>query len=311
MEPAEPLLDVTRDRVFKLVNSTSHWFDGFFGSAQLNDDQQEDVSRGIVAIGTRIDERDKLETRGRFRAQIPLPALQKRTRLLLGRGDTEDVVDGSETETINTLPEQFSDFTDDDWLLGLGYRENYGMRSGFDFGVGASISSSNIDPYARITYRWNKTYGDNFLWRLRPRVFWQEDRGEGVSLNSIFDYVGSSEWLLRSWVTLITEEEVEGLGWTTDFLGYRSIDDLSAFSYRAFATGETGNAVPLQDFGVEIRYRRRILREWLFLEVSTGYSWPREFLIEHRKSNFGVGIEFEMQFGDWPGRAHEVDPAED
>ena len=29
-------------------------------------------------------------------------------------------------------------------------------------------------------------------------------------------------------------------------------------------------------------------------------------LIEERERNIGVGIEFEMQFGDWPGRPHQV-----
>jgi len=307
-EPTEPLLDVTRDRVFNLVNSSSHWFDGFFGSSELNDDPREDVSRGLLAVGTRYDERDEFETRGRLRAQIPLPALKQRTRLLLGRGDTEDVVDGSETETINTLPEQFSDFTDDDWLLGLGYREKTGLRGGFDFGVGASFSSATVDPYARITYRYNVTVGDNLLWRIRPRVFWQEKRGEGMSVNSILDYVLGSSWLLRSWITLLAEDEVEGMGWKTDFLAYKTINDENAVSLRAFTTGETGAEVAVRDYGIELRYRRRFLREWLFLEVSTGVSWPREFLIEERERNYGVGVELEMQFGDWPGREHEVEP---
>ena len=26
-------------------------------------------------------------------------------------------------------------------------------------------------------------------------------------------------------------------------------------------------------------------------------------LVEERERNIGVGIEFEMQFGDWPGRS--------
>jgi hypothetical protein len=308
-QPGEdvPLLDRTQFGVYSVVNSTSRWFDGFFGSADINANPEEDVRRGLLAIGTRWDERD-FDTRVRFRAQFPLPALKQRTRLLLGRGDTEDIVDGSETETINTLPEQFSDFTDDDWLLGLGYRDRSGYRNGYDFGIGVSIRSSQLDPYTRVTYRWNKVYGESWYWRLRPRIFWQESRGEGASVNSILDYVINPDWMLRSWATLITDQEIEGMGWTTDFLAYQSIDDKNAMSYRAYATGETGNEVELQDYGVEIRYRRRILREWLFLELSTGVSWPREFLDEERSSNFGVGLELEMQFGDWPGREQQEPP---
>ena len=80
------------------------------------------------------------------------------------------------------------------------------------------------------------------------------------------------------------------------------MSSIDALSYSAFARGETLNEVPLIDYGVELRYRKRIAREWLFLILSTRLNWPREFTIERRESNFGVGIEFEMQFGDWPGR---------
>ncbi len=301
----EALIDATQRAVFDVVNSASRWFDGFFGSPDYNVEggDRVDVSRGLLAVGTRWDERDGFETRGRLRAQIPLPAMERRARLLLGRGDTEDVVDGSETETINTLPEQFSDFTDDDWLLGIGYRQDRSLQKGFDFSVGASIRSSEVDPFARLSYHYARTYGERWLWRLRPRIFWQESRKEGASLSSILDRILNERWLLRSWITLITEDAVEGMGWTTDFLAYHSLADDHAMSYRVYASGETDNEVALQDYGLELRYRRRFLREWLFLELSAGLSWPREFLFEERDTNPGAGIEIEMQFGDWPARA--------
>ncbi|MDX1481380.1 MAG: hypothetical protein R3315_06885 [Woeseiaceae bacterium] len=301
-----PLLDRTQQRLFTVVNSTTQWFDGFFGSAEVAEDEDQDVSRGLLAVGGRWDERDEFDSNVRFRAQIPLPAIKERTRLLLGRGDTDDIVDGSETETINSLPEQFSDFTDDDWLLGLGYRDRRLSENGFDFGIGASIRSSSVDPYARVTYRWNRPYGDRWLWRLRPRVFWQEERGEGASLNSILDFVLNESWMLRSRANIVSDQVIDGARWKLDWLAYQSIDDRNAMSYRLFAIGETGDEVELQDYGFELRYRRRFLREWFFVELSGGVTWPRELLEEQRKANLGVGLEFEMQFGDWPGRKQEL-----
>jgi hypothetical protein len=308
-----PLLDRTQQTVYTVVNSTSNWFDGFFGSAALDTAADEDaqVTRGLLALGLRYDEVDELDSTVRFRARFPLRALKRRTRLLLGRGDTDDLVDGTETETLNTLPDQFSDFADDDWLLGLGYRQRSGLKNGFDFGIGASIRSSGLDPYVRATYRWNGFYGDDVFWRLRPRVYWQEQRGEGASLTSIFDYVVNPRWLLRSWTTLKSDKEVLGMGWRAELLAYQSIDDDTAFAYRAFGIGETNKPVELQDYGVELRYRRRILRRWLFLELSAGVSWPREFIEETRESNIGVGVELEMQFGDWPGRKQIVPVPDD
>ena len=38
------------------------------------------------------------------------------------------------------------------------------------------------------------------------------------------------------------------------------------------------------------------------MELLTRLSYPREFRVEERERNIGVGIEFEMQFGEWPNR---------
>jgi hypothetical protein len=132
----------------------------------------------------------------------------------------------------------------------------------------------------------------------------QKERGAGASINSIVDYVVNPSWLVRSWIILVSEDEVDGLGWTNNFIAYQSLSSRNALSYSVFISGETRNAVETQDFGFELRYRKRISREWLFIELSTGVSWPREFLEEVRESNFAIGIDFEMQFGDWSGRKH-------
>ena len=77
-------------------------------------------------------------------------------------------------------------------------------------------------------------------------------------------------------------------------------------SYSLFASGQTDGEVELQDYGVELRYRKRIARDYFFVELSTRLTWPRYFIEEQRESNFGVGIAFEMQFGDWPGRQQRI-----
>ncbi len=129
-------------------------------------------------------------------------------------------------------------------------------------------------------------------------------------MTNILDYALKDNWLLRSWTLIQGEDEIEGMGWTQRFFAYQALSEKNAFSYSVFATGETQHEVPLQDYGIELRYRKRVAREWFFLIFTTQLSWPREFLIEERKSNFGFGIEFEMQFGEWPNRNQQGDEDE-
>ena len=130
----------------------------------------------------------------------------------------------------------------------------------------------------------------------------QNQRGAGISVQNTLDHVLNEDWMLRSWSIFVAEEEVEGVSWTTKLVAYQSLSRKAAMSYAAYASGETDYEVPLRDYGIELRYRRQISREWLFIELLTYMNWPRDFLIEQRERNIGVGIEFEMQFGDWPGR---------
>jgi hypothetical protein len=45
-------------------------------------------------------------------------------------------------------------------------------------------------------------------------------------------------------------------------------------------------------------YRRRLHRDWLFLELRSSITWPRETLLENREANLGVGAAVELQFGE-------------
>ena len=56
--------------------------------------------------------------------------------------------------------------------------------------------------------------------------------------------------------------------------------------------------MPVKDWGVQLIYRQRISREWLFLELRSSVTWPKDELDESRKANWGVGVAVEMLFGD-------------
>jgi hypothetical protein len=292
----EVLLDRTQRTVYEVVNGTTRWFDGFFGESQLNDAGH--ISRGRITVGGFWDQRDQFSSRVNLRAKLALPALKHRTRLVLGRGDADDFIDGTEEQIVEGLPASFDPDRDEDWLIGLGYSRKGNLARGFDLGVGVKVANP-LEPYVRLTYRWYRSFGDAWLLRIRPRAFWQQERGSGVTFQSDLDRVINPDVLVRWANSLSVEDEVEGLGWRSDLIAYQGLSNNRALSYSIFALGQGGADVQLQNYGLELRYRQRIAREWLFIQLSTGLSWPRELLEEQRHSNFGVGVMFEMQFGRW------------
>jgi hypothetical protein len=292
----EALLDRTQRSVHGALNSTTRMFDGLFGEVPLY--EGEYVSRGRAIIGPTWDQRDGFDIRFRLRARYALPALENRARLVLGRGDTDDIIDGSANDAVESLPGSFDDTVDDDWLIGLGYSRTGNRARGFDIGAGVRLTTPP-EPYVHLTYRWYKTWAENLLFRTRARTFWQENRGTGITLDTDLDYVINPILLLRWANNFSAEDRIEGLGWRTDIIAYQDLTNNRALAYGVFAQTETDAEVPLKNVGFDIRYRQRMAREWFYIEVSAGISWPRDFLIEQRKSNLGAGISFEMRFGRW------------
>jgi len=299
VEEQEPLIDRTQARVESVVTGTAQAVDNFFGSAEV--EEQASVTRGRLSVGGQWDRRDGPRERLRLKARFALPALEDRASFFFGRGEVDDFVDGSADDNIDTLPDRFNDFQDEDWLLGIGYSRDAKLQRGWSFGAGIRMKTP-LEPFVRATYRWNRAFADDWLWRVEPRVFVQSQRGAGISVQNVVDHVLDETWLLRSYSVVVAEEEVEGVSWTSKLVAYQNLSNKHALSYAVYGTGETDYEVPLRDYGFELRYRRQISREWLFIELLTYVNWPRDFLIEERERNVGVGIEFEMQFGDWPGR---------
>jgi hypothetical protein len=294
-----PLLDKAQQTVFGITSGAAQKIDDFFGSSDV--EEEATLTRGRLSVGGQWDERDGLKQRLRLKARLALPAISDRTSLIFGRGETDALVDGSGDDNIDSLPTRFNDSEDEDWLLGIGYTRDTEFRRGWMFGVGVKLATP-LEPFVRATYRWNHVFRDDWLWRVEPRLFLQSQRGAGASIQNTLDHAVNDRWLIRSWSVAVVEEEVEGVSWTSKLIAYQQLSRKSAFSYAVFGAGETDYEVPIQDYGIELRYRRQILRDWFFVELLTYLNWPRDFLIEERESNVGLGVEFEMQFGAWPGR---------
>jgi hypothetical protein len=136
---------------------------------------------------------------------------------------------------------------------------------------------------------------------LRPIVYWRSEEKFGSTLHVDLDQMLSERVMLR-WANYgnVAEEEVDGLEWESSMFLFHALSNRRAITYRALILGETKAEETLNNYGFEVRYRQRVLREWLFFELITGVTWPKYFADEAREANIGVGAGFEMYFGPVP-----------
>lgn len=291
------LVDRVQRGIYTTVCGAAMWFDGLFGN--LRYEQDTDETFGRIGLFETYDRRDRFDTRLRLRARYAFPAMKQSVRLTLGRGNEQALVEERPATTENPLPASFQSVDDDAWLLGLGYSKQSDIEKGFDFGVGVRLRS-RLDPYVKGTYRYNWVFDNENMLRFRETPFWRDTRGFGTTTQVTLDRLVGPELLLR-WNNAATiAEDTKGFEWGSNVSAYKSFDRGKAISYTALVRGETSAEVPIQNYGVETRYRQRMFRKWLFLELSGSLTWPRELRVEERKINPGVGLGVEMYFGPVP-----------
>ena len=285
----------SREFVRGITCYSFRWFDGLFG----NDvDYPEDQVNGLLTFGGAWEQYDGFDSRVRLRVRAPLPNLDKRWNLIVGRGDDEAFI--SDTEGRNEVfynPGVVNRGQEDSWLLGLG-GAGKGGRKGWDWSVGVRLRAPP-EPYVKSQWYYYKQYGDAADLRFRQTFFWRSDDGFGTTSRGDYAWAVNAKDVLRLEGIVTASEVTQGAQWYLGHTWYHLLGDRSAFSLLSFIEGETDAEVPLREYGFRLVWRRPFTRDWLYLSVGPIVTWPRLFREEKRELSLGFGAWIEMEFGDW------------
>ncbi len=291
-------LDRAQNRLYVSTCGAASWFDGFFGSPRHDANSEETYGRlGMSALW---DQRDAFDQKVRFRARYALPAMREKSYFFFGRGDEKEVIEESRGPDIDSLPTTFNAQEDDSFLFGLGYGKG-GLDRGVRFQLGAVLGFP-VSPFVKLSYRRAWALSEKDLLRVRPMTYWRADEGLGASLNIDVDHLFADNLLLRfgNWGNVSQTDEIQGMSWGSSLALFQGFSDRRALTYKVLIQGETLAEVRVQNYGFELRYRQRVLRKWLFMEVASSVTWPKEFSVEERNVNWGASIGLEMYFGPVP-----------
>ncbi len=297
-EDTEGWLDKSQEWIYETVCGSAMWFDGFFGNARA--DERSSNTFGRIGLSSFWDQRDGFDTKLRFRAKFALPSASNRASLMVGRGNEDEIIEERTTQ-MDTIPGNFNNIGDDSFMIGLGYSRGKGLNRGFKVSVGAKIRAPP-EPYVKLRYTRAFNLTDSTLMRLRPILYWKTDEKFGATMHVDFDQLLNDRMMLRwaNYANAAESKEIRGVEWESSLYLFQALSNRKALTYRTMVLGATGAEEPLLNYGVELRFRQRVFREWLFLELLTSLTWPKEFLTEERDANFGIGAGFEMYFGPAP-----------
>jgi hypothetical protein len=155
------------------------------------------------------------------------------------------------------------------------------------------------EPYAKLSYFYNKQFNENTDLRFRQTFFWRSNQGFGTTSRGDLAYAVNVKNVLR-WEAIATISEItEGTDWYVGQTWYHLFGDRSAFSLLSFIGGSTGAPVETKEFGFNLIWRKPFTRDWIYLSMGPSITWPRHLAEEEREMSLGFGMWIELEFGNW------------
>ena len=262
---------------FEYILNKSHrfanWIDGFF---------DDDRTRGI-----KNETRLKLSAWGfwdensvyddsdfNFIVRIKLPRAKKRVQFVLTNEPDDDMAN-SRSGGVFPDPE-----TKDETTVGLRFFDVIGKRIPGKFSTAVGVGFSSGDPNFRIEPRYIYTHDFN-IWSTTflQKIRWHSENGWRSLTRLDFDRAISKKYFFRSNNELQWDEEEDDF----DGIEFRPRFILSRrFSSKQALLFEWNNIVrdkpewDVHTTALVLRYRRQILRPWLFVEVAPQVAWRNE-----------------------------------
>ena len=292
----EEIQEQTRETLRSWSCHSFRWFDGLFGDSE---DFDENAINGWIIAGAEQREYYGFDPRLRVRVRAPLPNMNRRWDIILGRVDETSYVSDTQADDQTFFNPGVVNQQDDEgeWLLGLGHRGR-AKKKGWDWSAGVRLRTPPR-PYAKLQYYYNKPFSDKTDFRFRQTFFWREDQGFGTTSRGDFAHQLDHSNVLRLEGLATKSDVTEGFQWYAGHTWYHRIEGEKGFSLLAFIRGETDHPVPLREYGLNFIWRRPFTRDWLFLSMGPSVTWPRELVQEKREMSLGFGVWLEMEWGDW------------
>jgi hypothetical protein len=293
-------VDTSHEYIGTKADDLAIYLDRFFGSP-IEDLESADST---VRFVTRYewDGDDGSDLKFRLRGKVDLPRIN----------DKLSVVFNGEDDDSNQQEQGERDRDSDDNQVGLQLNAREGERSRFDLTL--SISSDlNLKPGAR--YRYKADLADWGRVRYTARVDYSNKNRFRQRHNIDLDYLTGERSLLR-WSNKLEHGQVsEGIEWGSAVSWRYSYSVDSAIALIVGAVGKTEPDVPgfvlddpafdgvklddsslVTNYGVVIRLRNRLYKDWLYVEFEPGYTQRKRFHSDDRHGVFYGRVNFEVYF---------------
>lgn len=156
---------------------------------------------------------------------------------------------------------------------GLRYGAWEGLHSSVDLGAGVLL---RLPPgaFGRVRYRASVPVRRLVLLRSSTSVFWRTDTRFGASLDLGLERPLGPASLVRLGGSSALTERSRGVEWSSELALLRALTRRSAISLSGGLEGAQRAPVSVDRYRILARYRRNLLRQWIYVELEPEIAWP-------------------------------------
>jgi len=264
------------------INNVVTWFDGLFGATARHDARKADIKLQW-SHELRAEEGESVRYHTAIRAQLHLPRFEKKLRLVIMEETREEAVapipSDAGTPVVNT-PTKANTLRAIHTELRFYARDT---KAGYAFLAVGSRFVWLPEMFVRARLLWRHTLADNSFISPSVTPFWQDHLGFGITPQLDFGRPFPHRYIFL-WANSATVfHNRDGFLWGTEASLSRIMSSVSAIAFAVGANGATRPSLVADRFNlatnnykVSVKYRRKIYRPWLFLELVPEANWRRD-----------------------------------
>jgi len=283
---AAPAHDGTIDRSHaffdRKINQVVSWFDDFFADKARPDTEKSNIKLKLTNE-LRAEEGENVKFHSALRAQLRLPRLQKKIKIVIIEETREEAVApvpfDPGTPVANTP-------TTTNSLRALNTELRYYAHETKTAYAFLAVGSRFVwlpETFVRSRLLWRRTFGDNTFISPSVTPFWQDHLGFGVTPQLDFGHPFPHDHIFL-WANSATFfKNRSGFLWGSEVSLSRILSPVTAIAVAVGASGATRPSLVedrfklgANNYRVSGKYRRNFFRPWLFLELVPETNWRRE-----------------------------------
>jgi len=275
------------------VTNTAEWLDAFFISERT--EQEANKSHVLLRTDSVWREGDNFKQEMDGRVRLVLPGLENRFHVVVS-GIRETALDETASEEMGqALAEEEDEDARDETNLVLEYLAQLTRRRDLRFEAGGTLDGVLPVLFAGGRYRNLFFEEEPWLSRFTQRMRWYTDDGWEAGSRLELDRRLADKVLGRLQVGADWYQSRDGFFFQAGPVVFHQLSERRAMRYEALASWQTQPTNRLENVRLAVRYRQRIWRKWLFLEVTPEVTFPSE---ENYDVTPGIRLRFDAYFSE-------------